>query len=153
MQPRRETRSVEEVLEQLFTAADPARRARLLLDAVRDILDAQAVALCRPLARGHGDEAPVWARIVAVGDARGLPTPDQVEAVVADELPPFLPPRRAVLVTGPTLALAIDGVEQDGALSRAMDEVEGLLLAYDALASVDGGPPGLDEVPGALRSR
>jgi hypothetical protein len=147
MQPRRHTRSVEEILELLFTAADPARRARHFLAAVRELLDAQAVALCRPLARAEGT---AWVRIAAVGDAGGLPTPEQVEAVVADELPPYLPPRRAVLVAGPELALAIDGIDQDGALSVAMDEVEGLLLAYDALASVDGGPPGLDEVPGAL---
>jgi hypothetical protein len=141
---RRESPSYERVLGELFQAPDPAHRAAGFLAAVVEILGARAAALCRPFERGA--RAGEWFRTAVCGDADGLPSADQVAAVVAGELEPYLPPRRAILVANGGLALVLDGADPE---DDAIDDVEGLLFAYAAIAAADGLSDGLDEVRGA----
>jgi hypothetical protein len=141
MAPPRPSPVLGRAAELLVEVSDPARRARILLRAVQAAFGARAAALCRPRADG------TWARIALVGDAGELPSLEQVAAVAAGELQRYLPPRRAVIVAGAELALALSGIEQDEA---SEDGLEALLGVYAVVAAVDPGAPGLEEVEGPL---
>ena len=86
--------------------------------------------------------------VVRRGEESSLPLLSQVEAVVDGALPRNLPHRRLVVDAGAGLALALGGVETD---DPAVDGIEALLVVYAAIAAIEPGPAGLEEVaaPGA----
>jgi hypothetical protein len=141
MAPSRPSPVLGRAVELLLEVSDPAQRARILLQAVQALYGAHSAALCRPRADGS------WARIALLGEAEALPSLEQVAAVAAGALPRHLPPHRAVFVAGEDLALALCGIEQDDA---AGDGLEALLCVYAAIAAVDPGSGGLEEVESPL---
>ena len=117
-------------IEALALAPGPLERDRHLLEAAAIASGAAGVSLWR-----HVEGA--WVQLAGRGVAGETPGADQIQAVVAGQLTPVLPPGRVVSSRGP-YAITTCSLPVDADPEEVLDRLDALLLT--AALSVDSCP-------------